>query len=81
MRIVKARGEIGGFESRVYRKNGDTIWISENARALFDDEGRVLHYEGTVEDITERRQNQARFSQRPERFRWNGDVDGSQCRQ
>ena len=63
MRIVKARGEIGGFESRVYRKNGDTIWISENARAVFDDEGRVLHYEGTVEDITERRQNQARIEQ------------------
>jgi len=64
MRIVKARGEISGFESRVYRKNGDTIWISENARAVFDDEGRVLHYEGTVEDITERRHNQARIEQR-----------------
>jgi diguanylate cyclase (GGDEF)-like protein/PAS domain S-box-containing protein len=63
MRIVKARGEIGRFESRVYRKNGDTIWISENARAVFDEAGRVLHYEGTVEDITERRQNQARIEQ------------------
>ena len=63
MRIVKTRGEISGFESRVYRKNGDVIWISENARAVFDDEGRVLHYEGTVEDITERRQNQARIEQ------------------
>ena len=63
MRIVKARGEISGFESRVYRKNGETIWISENARAVFDSEGRVLHYEGTVEDITERRQNQARIEQ------------------
>jgi diguanylate cyclase (GGDEF)-like protein/PAS domain S-box-containing protein len=63
MRIVKARGELSGFESRVYRKNGDAIWISENARAVFDDEGRVLHYEGTVEDITERRQNQARIEQ------------------
>jgi PAS domain S-box-containing protein len=41
MRIVKTRGEIGGFESRVYRKNGDTIWISENARAVFDEAGRV----------------------------------------
>jgi diguanylate cyclase (GGDEF)-like protein/PAS domain S-box-containing protein len=63
MRIVKTRGEISGFESRVYRKNGDAIWISENARAVFDEEGRVLHYEGTVEDITERRQNQARIEQ------------------
>ena len=63
MRIVQARGAVSGFESRVYRKNGDIIWISENARAVFDEAGRVLHYEGTVEDITERRQNQARIEQ------------------
>jgi diguanylate cyclase (GGDEF)-like protein/PAS domain S-box-containing protein len=63
MRIVKARGSIGGFESQVYRKNGDVIWISENARAVFDGEGQVLHYEGTVEDVTERRLYQTRIEQ------------------
>jgi diguanylate cyclase (GGDEF)-like protein/PAS domain S-box-containing protein len=63
MRIVKARGSIGGFESQVYRKNGDVIWISENARAVFDDHGNVLYYEGTVEDVTERRLYQARIEQ------------------
>ena len=62
MRIIKARGSISGFESQVYRKNGDTIWISENARAVFED-GHVLNYEGTVEDITERRLYQARIEQ------------------
>jgi len=63
MRIIAARGEITGFESRVYRKNGDVIWISENARAVFDAEGRVSHYEGTVEDVTERRRYQERIEQ------------------
>lgn len=63
MRIVAARGEITGFESQVYRKNGDVIWISENARAVFDSEGRVSHYEGTVEDVTERRLYQERIEQ------------------
>ena len=63
MRIVKARGSISGFESQVYRKNGDAIWISENARAVFDDGGSVLYYEGTVEDITERHLYQARIEQ------------------
>ena len=61
MRIVKARGSVSGFESQVYRKNGDVIWISENARAVFDDDGSVLYYEGTVEDITERKLYQARI--------------------
>lgn len=63
MRIVKARGSISGFESQVYRKNGDIIWISENARAVTDDNGVVLHYEGTVEDVTERKLYEARIQQ------------------
>jgi diguanylate cyclase (GGDEF)-like protein/PAS domain S-box-containing protein len=63
MRIVRARGSVSGFESQVFRKNGDIIWISENARALFDAAGRCVGYEGTVEDITERKLYQARIEQ------------------
>jgi diguanylate cyclase (GGDEF)-like protein/PAS domain S-box-containing protein len=61
MRIVKARGSVTGFESQVYRKNGDVIWISENSRLVLGEDGRPLSYEGTVEDITERRLYQTRI--------------------
>jgi len=61
MQMVKARGSVSNFESRVYRKNGDVIWISENARAVLDDHGQVVCYEGTVEDVTERKLYQARI--------------------
>jgi diguanylate cyclase (GGDEF)-like protein/PAS domain S-box-containing protein len=61
MRVMKARGSVTGFESQVYRKNGDVIWISENARAIFAEDGRPIGYEGTVEDITERRLYQVRI--------------------
>ena len=61
MRIVKARGSVTGFESQVYRKNGGIIWISENARLVLGEDGRPLSYEGTVEDITERRLYQTRI--------------------
>jgi diguanylate cyclase (GGDEF)-like protein/PAS domain S-box-containing protein len=63
MRIMRARGSVTGFESQVYRKNGDIIWISENARAVFDEDGRLESYEGTVEDVTERKLYQARIEQ------------------
>jgi diguanylate cyclase (GGDEF)-like protein/PAS domain S-box-containing protein len=63
MRIVRARGSVSGFESQVYRKNGDIIWISENARAVLDEDGKLVAYEGTVEDITERRLYQVRIEQ------------------
>src|SRR5690606_33824283 len=61
MRLVKARRRVSGFESQVRRKSGGVIWTSENARAVCDDEGVVRHYEGTVEDVTERRLYQARI--------------------
>jgi diguanylate cyclase (GGDEF)-like protein/PAS domain S-box-containing protein len=63
MQLIKARGLVSGFESQVYRKNGEIIWISENARAVFGDDGRVACYEGTVEDVTELKLYQARIEQ------------------
>jgi diguanylate cyclase (GGDEF)-like protein/PAS domain S-box-containing protein len=63
MRIITSRGSVSGFESQVYRKNGEIIWISENARVLAEDDGEPHGYEGTVEDITERKLYQSRIEQ------------------
>src|SRR5690606_15215732 len=49
--------------SQVRKKNGEIIWISENARAVCDDDGKFVCFEGTVEDITERKLYQARIEQ------------------
>jgi PAS domain S-box-containing protein len=51
--------QVSAFESRIFRKDGSMIWISENARAVRDSDGRLLHYEGTVIDITERKRAEA----------------------
>jgi diguanylate cyclase (GGDEF)-like protein/PAS domain S-box-containing protein len=61
MHVMQARGSVTGFESQVYRKNGEIIWISENARAILAEDCTPIGYEGTVEDITERRQYQVRI--------------------
>lgn len=53
--LMRTHERINNFESRVYRRNGSIIWISENARAVRDLAGNLLYYEGTVEDITERK--------------------------
>jgi sigma-B regulation protein RsbU (phosphoserine phosphatase) len=57
-RTMDEHDTITGFESQIFRKDGSIIWISENCRAIRDDKGRLLHYEGTVEDITARRDAQ-----------------------
>jgi diguanylate cyclase (GGDEF)-like protein/PAS domain S-box-containing protein len=55
---------VQGFESQVYRKDGSIIWISECARALLNEDGEIVGYEGTVEDITLRKQVEAELLKR-----------------
>ncbi len=56
IRLMQENDVITGFESEVHRKDGSSIWISENCRAVRDRKGLLLYYEGTVEDITQRRE-------------------------
>ncbi len=52
---VREDGFVTRFESQVYRRDRSIIWISESAREVRDTQSRLLYYEGTVEDITERK--------------------------
>jgi PAS domain S-box-containing protein len=55
VRQMEGNDVVTNFESRVYRKDGSVIWISENVRAVRDSQHKLLYYEGTVEDITARK--------------------------
>lgn len=56
MRLIEEKGSVSDFESQVYCKDGSIIWISETARAVRDRNGNLLYYEGTVANITARKQ-------------------------
>ena len=58
IRVIEEEGNLSNFESQVYRKDGQVIWISENVRTVYDENGNLLHYEGLVQDITERKRAQ-----------------------
>lgn len=47
--------EVKGFESIWRCADGTEIHVRENARVTRDADGKVLFYEGTVEDVTERK--------------------------
>jgi PAS domain S-box-containing protein len=55
MAYMRRYNSVSECESEVYRKDGTLIWISENIRAIYSREGDLLHYEGSVQDITARR--------------------------
>lgn len=50
--LISEKAEVSNFISEIRRKDGTTAWIAENARAVYDKYGRVICYEGTVEDIS-----------------------------
>ena len=55
-RLLQEAGKVEAFELQARRKDGNIIWISENVRAISDEKGNALYYEGTIEDITEHKQ-------------------------
>jgi PAS domain S-box-containing protein len=52
-RRIEKKGVVEQFEYQLRRKDGAQIWVSENARAVRDAHGKIVCYEGTVEDISE----------------------------
>lgn len=61
VRLMRWHQVVTNFESQIYRKDGVIIWISENVRAVRDPQGNFRFYEGTVEDITERKEAEVRL--------------------
>ncbi|NOT06560.1 MAG: PAS domain S-box protein [Anaerolineales bacterium] len=57
-RLMIEQGEVREFVSQNFRKNGEQIWVQENARAVKDEQGNILYYEGFVTDITERKRSE-----------------------
>lgn len=68
-RLIEERGVVHAFEYEVFRRDGTTIWLSESARAVRDESGKVLFYEGSVVDITERKRAEEALRQSEEKYR------------
>ncbi len=58
-RRIAESGRLTNFESELVRRSGERIWISENARVVRDRSGDVRWYEGTAQDITDRKRAEA----------------------
>jgi len=56
IRELENYGLAKNWELRVRRNDGVVIWVNENARTVKDDEGNILYYEGSIEDITQRKE-------------------------
>ena len=66
---IAEREEIVGFESVWRRPNGATTIVRQNVRRVLGHDGGLSYYEGTVEDITERRYAEERLHEAEGRMR------------
>ena len=69
MRLMHQYGAVYNFESQAYRQDRSIIWVSENARVVRDANGVLLYYEGSVEDITERKLAEAKLQASEQKLR------------
>jgi PAS domain S-box-containing protein len=53
--MFHTEGRAERFETRMYRRDGEVIWVSITASTVRDDQGSPLYYEGIFEDITGRK--------------------------
>jgi PAS domain S-box-containing protein len=75
MHELETKGFVEDFRSEVYRhRTRERIWVSENAWAVRNDEGRTLYFEGTVSDITMQIRTLHALQESEERFRDFADT-------
>lgn len=55
---LKSHGSISNFELQFRRKDGRLIWSLINARAVYTTKGSIRYYEGTLVDITQRKETE-----------------------
>jgi len=67
--LLKRDGTVLGLESCWFRKDGSMIFVQESTRAVKDNSGIVIHYEGVVEDITERKTIEQSLKENEEKYR------------
>lgn len=53
---LATEGQVFDHETQVIRKDGTKIWVRENVRVVRDDQNNILYFEGSMEDITERKE-------------------------
>ncbi len=69
LEILERDGELKNFISERRRKDGSTLWVRNNARAIRNEQGKTLYYTGTTEDITERVRAETTLKASEEKYR------------
>lgn len=68
-RLLEEQGAVEGFEAEVYRKDRNVIWVVLNMHTVRNGAGWPLFYEGTADDVTERKKSEKALRESEQKFR------------
>jgi len=74
LRRIEKDGYYADVEFQMTRRDGSAIWVSDNSRVVRDKTGDVEYYEGTIQDITQRKQAEEALAQSEEKYRTLVDM-------
>lgn len=66
---IEKNKRILGLESVWKTKDGRSVVVNENAQGFYDSNGNLKYYEGTIEDITQRKKMENTLRESEEKFR------------
>jgi PAS domain S-box-containing protein len=68
MALLEEKGSLQDFEMQVVRRDGQQIWVREQVRAIRNQDGKITHYRGSIEDVTERKQLQSQLAEQHQKL-------------
>jgi len=56
--LILAEGNVSGIELQLKKKDGTPLWVSLSAHVTRAPDGSIQYFDGTIEDITERKRTE-----------------------
>ncbi|RJP64965.1 MAG: PAS domain S-box protein [Ignavibacteriales bacterium] len=66
---IEKEGEVNDFESEWLCKDGTAIFVRESAQAIRGSDGKIIYYDGIVENITERKKAEEALKKSEEKLK------------
>lgn len=67
--LLAQNGHVENFEVALLTKKQEIIWVSENTRAVKNEKGGIIYFEGTLKNITKRKKVEEELNRSKEQYR------------